>query len=185
MARDPRKNSAFDSGMRGREKPKVTESHGRTANPEGAKGGEKVAKPHGQVGDPEGVDQNDSAYTSGMRGPERPKQKPASGAANEQPAGREAAGNRADPHTTVSKPEGEENWQNDSTGPKKNVGDDHLRQTAENAYDMGIPGNSTEEAAEGADHEPEGIIGEEDDTHINVKIPKASLKRKMPGVSTS
>ena len=45
--------------------------------------------------------------------------------------------------------------------------------------------NSTELAAEGKEPEGEGILGEEDDTHINIRIPKASLKKKNPGLQTN
>ena len=31
----------------------------------------------------------------------------------------------------------------------------------------------------------DGILGEEDDTHINIRIPKASLKKKAGGLQTS
>ena len=77
MARDPRKNSAFDSGMRGREKPKISEAHGQTMGSEAGSnmGGEKKQGPNAIVGDPDGVTQNDSAYSSGMRGAEKAKQK--------------------------------------------------------------------------------------------------------------
>jgi hypothetical protein len=55
--------------------------------------------------------------------------------------------------------------------------DGQLQNSASSSYKIGIPGNNTEAAAAGM--EPSA---EEDDTHINVRIPKASLKRKAPGV---
>src|SRR5947209_6069291 len=73
MARDPRKNSSFDSGMRGREKPKIADSHGGTFAPGGTTDGNSKQQAGGRIGDTTGVDL--SAYTSGMRGPEKPKQK--------------------------------------------------------------------------------------------------------------
>lgn len=161
MARDPRKNSAFESGMRGREKPKVNEAHGDNAvndNP----GGEMKQAAGKTIGQPGGVDHTDSAYSSGMRGMERPKQKAASGAANLEPGGNDAKA---------------------ATGQRSGFEDAQVRKTPGMAQEMGADGNSTEEAAEGMDDEPEGILGEEDDTHINVRIPKASLKRKTGGAS--
>jgi hypothetical protein len=68
MTRDPRKNSAFDSGMRGREKPKVADTHGDTRVNDNA-GGESKQAAGKTVGNPGGEDL--SAYTSGMRGPEK------------------------------------------------------------------------------------------------------------------
>ena len=178
--RDPRKNSAFESGMRGREKPKVQESHGGTKVNDNA-GGESRQEAGKTIGEPGGVDHTDSAYSSGMRGMERPKQKSAAAGANKEVRGSEVAGNRQEPDTHVGDPAGHNDAER---GARKGVHDSHLHATAKEAYELGIPGNSTEEAA---DYQPggEGIIGEEDDTHINVRIPKASLKKKNPGLQTS
>lgn len=184
MARDPRKNSAFDSGMRGREKPKVADSHGKNAVNDNA-GGESVQGAGKTIGEPGGIDQTDSAYSSGMRGMEKPKQKAASGPGNLQPKGGEVAGNRQEANSTVGDPAGH----NDAgRGERKGIGDSILRSTASDAYRMGNDGdavNSSEEAALGHEPQGEGILGEEDDTHINIRIPKASLKKKNPGLQTN
>lgn len=184
MARDPRKNSAFDSGMRGREKPKVAESHGRTAvndNP----GAESVQAAGKTVGDPGGVDHMDSAYSSGMRGMEKPKQKSAEGDANKEVKGPEVAGNRQEGDTHVGEPMGHNDAER---GVRHGVSEGTMRGTGEDAYHMGNDGNavnSSEAAAEGHQPSGEGILGEEDDTHINIRIPKASLKKKNPGLQTN
>lgn len=174
MARDPRKSSAFDSGMRGKDKPK-------TAQPDGAAGSEDKQAPGKTVGTPGGVDL--SAYTSGMRGIEKPKQKDAGGAANQQPKAGEVGGNRQQPHSTVGKPGGHDDA---AQGMRKGVTDGSARSKAQDAYAMGSnenAANSSEEAAQGNEPSGEGILGEEDDTHINVRIPKASLKRKQSGMA--
>lgn len=142
--RDPRKNSAFDSGMRGREKPSSGGNAGERAyegggSPKVGNGpGEQVQGPGRQVGDAQG---DGAVFSSGMRGAEKPKG-PSAQAAN--------GVNRGD-----------------------------IQKSATAAGEMGSPGNNTEEAALGEDHEPEGILGEEDDTHIHLRVPKASLKRKQ------
>jgi hypothetical protein len=167
MARDPRKSSALDSGMRGREKPKASSSSG-----------EAVAGPGKTIGDPDGVGL--SAYTSGMRGAEKPKQKAASGAATQQPKAGEAGGNRQQPHSTVGKPGGHDDVGQD---PGSGVSDAALRSASQAANKMGGPGENLEDAAQGNDPDSNGILGEEDDTHINIRIPKASLKRKQSGMA--
>lgn len=185
MARDPRKNSAFDSGMRGKDKPTIQGAHGGTYGQEkqGSGGGESKQGPSTQVGTPDGVDL--SAYTSGMRGPEKPKQKPASGAANKFAEEGSTMGgeNKQGPDTIVGQPKGH----NDAgTGPRKGVNDSQLRGTPSDAKKLGIPGNNTEAASQGQPGEgEEGILGDEDDTHINLRIPKASLKKKNPGLQTN
>jgi hypothetical protein len=183
MARDPRKNAAFDSGMRGSQKPKVQAAHGGTAPTQGSADGNSKQQPGGRIGDNTGVDL--SAYTSGMRGPEKPKQKPASGAANfgQEKEGASGGENKQGPDTRIGHPDGH----NDAgTGPRRGVQDSHLRQTPSDAKKLGIPGNNTEAASQGQPGDgAEGILGEEDDTHINIRIPKASLKKKNPGLQTN
>jgi hypothetical protein len=189
MARDPRKNSAFDSGMRGREKPKVSDSHGGTFKPKGTSAGNEKQQAGGRIGDSTGVDL--SAYTSGMRGPEAPKQKrnaeegsPAGSATygqerNGTPGGESKQG----PNTLVGRPDGRKSWSSNDRGPKKGVQDSHIQATAKSSHDLGIPGNNTELASQSVEPEGEaGILGDEDDTHINLRIPKASLRKKQGGV---
>ena len=192
MARDPRKNSAFESGMRGREQPKV--ESGNTGGDRGGRGPDgKSGSEHHQragmtVGDANGIDHTDPVYSSGMRGVERPKQKPASGAANLEPDGAMQKGNHQKPGTHIGEPRGEQSWSADDKGPKKGVTDEEARARGEESYELGRnqnAANSSERAAEGEEPEGEGILGEEDDTHINIRIPKASLKKKSPGVQMS
>lgn len=191
MARDPRSGSAFTSGMRGREKPKVQGAHGGTygQEKEGSAGGESKQGPDKQVGNPDGVNLNDSAYSSGMRGMEKSKQKSASGGATwgQDKEGNPGTGsNRQDPDTRVGNPDGEQSWSSADRGPKKGVADSHLQSTAVASHKLGIPGNNTEAASQKvAPIGAEGILGEEDDTHINIRIPKASLKKKNSGLQTS
>jgi len=45
------------------------------------------------------------------------------------------------------------------------------------------PARTWKTAAQGNDPDSNGILGEEDDTHINIRIPKASLKRKQSGMA--
>lgn len=188
MARDPRSGSAFTSGMRGREKPKVQGAHGGTygQEKEGSGGGESKQGPDKQVGNPDGVNLNDSAYSSGMRGMEKAKQKSASGDATYGQTTEGSPGtnsNRQSPDTQVGNPDGH----NDAgRGPRKGVADSHLQSTAAASHKLGIPGNNTEAASQRvAPIGAEGILGEEDDTHINIRIPKASLKKKNSGLQTS
>ena len=178
MARDPRSGSAFTSGMRGREKPKIAGTHGGTygQEKEGSPGGESKQGPDKQVGNPDGVGL--SAYSSGMRSNEKPTQKSASGSATygQQREGSGGGENRQGPDTQVGKPDGH----NDAgTGQRKGVTDGHLQSTANDAKKLGVPGNNTEDAAhQVAPIGAEGILGEEDETHIYAKIPKASLKKR-------
>lgn len=184
MARDPRKGSAFESGMRGREKPKSSSTNageaaysGQGAPKVGSGPGESIAGPGKTIGDPNGVDL--SAYVSGMRGNEKPKQKDASGSANQQPGGGAAGGNRQDPHSTVGKPGGHDDA---GQGARAGVSQGQMRNSGDDAKKMGIAGNSTENAADGSEL-PEGILGEDDDTHINLKIPKSSIRKKVSGMA--
>jgi hypothetical protein len=166
--------------MRGREKPKVQSGNGRgeqgTKGPDGGAGGENTQGPGKTVGDPKGVGLD--AYTSGMRGPEKPKQKSVDQAmqtTGDNVAAGNLSGNRKQgPNSVVGKPEGENP---EVAGKRTGVGDNQLQSSTTGAYKIGIPGNNTEAAAAGM--EPSA---EEDDTHINVRIPKASLKRKASGV---
>lgn len=189
MARDPRKNGAFESGMRGREKPKV--QSGNTGGdrggrgPDGASGSEHHQQPGHVVGDPNGIDHMDSAYSSGMRGMERPKQKLASSGANMEPDGATAPGNKQAKDTHVGEPMGHNDAER---GVRHGVSESHVRGTGEDAYEMGNDGNavnSSEAAAEGHEPSGDGILGEEDDTHINIRVPKASIRKKAGGLQTS
>lgn len=180
MAKDPRKSSAFDSGMRGREKPKIQSGNGRgesgTQGPQAAAGGENVQGAGKQIGDSKGVGLD--AYTSGMRGIEKPKQKSVDEAmmttGDNVAAGNLSGSKKQGPNSVVGKPEGENP---EGQGKRSGVQDSSLQSSTSSAYKIGIPGNNTEAAAAGM--EPSA---EEDDTHINVRIPKASLKRKASGV---
>lgn len=198
MARDPRKQGAYDSGMRGREQPKVksgnTGGDRGARGPDGSTGSESKQQAGKTVGDSNGVDL--SAYTSGMRGIEKPKQKSAGGdpksrtGANKfaEQGSKEQAGNRSEPNGVRGQPSGEPSWSKDDRGPKRGVADSHVRSAASDAYDLGRNENalnSTERAAEGKQPDGEGILGEEDDTHINIRIPKASLKKKVAGMAGS
>lgn len=185
MARDPRKNSAFDSGMRGREKPKVQEAHGTTKVNDNA-GGESKQGAGKTIGTPGGVDL--SAYSSGMRGPEAPKQKRAqqgrggTGDAEYGQTDKSAGGGESHQkaNTTIGNPDGD-----NTAGRGKRAGADEgaMRNAGSDAKELGIPGNNTEEASQSAHPIGEaGILGDEDDTHINLRIPKASLKKKQGGV---
>ncbi len=174
MARDPRKNSAFDSGMRGRETPKIQGAHGGTKvndNP----GGEDKQAPGKTVGEPGGAA---PAYSSGMSGGE--KQKPASGAANDFGSASPGGENKNGSNTKVGQPSGHD----DATQPGKasGVDDGHIRQSPVAAHKPNT--SNLESAGQGMD-EKQGYSADEDDTHINVRIPKASLKRKAPGVHGS
>ncbi len=186
MARDPRKSGAFESGMRGKEKPKVesgnTGGDRGARGPAGGTGSESVQAPGKTVGDSAGVDL--SAYTSGMRGAEKPKQKAASGDANmfAEEGSKMGGESKQGPNTIVGHPKGHDDA---GQGARKGVTDSHLKKTGQDAYGLGTPGNNTEAAAAGEEPSGEGILGEEDDTHINIRIPKASLKRKASGIQGS
>lgn len=187
-SRDPRKLSAFESGMRGSEKPKVTPEHGHNQVNQGEKGGEHVQKPKGEIGDPGGVDL--PAYTSGMRGMEKPKQKTAEGATDSTGNSKSDFGGgerRQGANSVVGTPKGVglsgteakyENSLGEPRGEGRTVSEGEAQKKASEAYKLGIPGNNTEAATS----EVEPIGAEEDDTHINVRIPKASLKRKSGGL---
>lgn len=182
MARDGKRNSAFASGMRGREKPTVAGSHGDTKVPTGAAGNEKQHA-GGTIGDSGGVDHTDPVYSSGMRGLERGSQKPAAkdgGTAGTatfgQSRGSSSGGENAQKaNTMIGNPDGTDTSQK---GARSGISDAHLQSTAKSAHDLGIPGNNTEAASQGTDP----IGAEEDDTHINIRVPKKSItKRKGAG----
>jgi hypothetical protein len=139
MARDPRKNSAFDSGMRGREKPKVSESHGKTKGAEEAsrKGGEHKQGANSVVGDPDGVTHTDPAYTSGMRGMEKPKQKSASGDANMFAEDGSTMGgeSKQGPNTIVGHPKGHDDA---ASGQRHGVSESSMRNSGKDAYRWAI-----------------------------------------------
>lgn len=170
MARDPRKGGAYDSGMRGKEKAKPSS------------GSENKQSGGNAVGDPGGVDL--SAYTSGMRGPEKSPQKDASGSANlfAEKGSKMGGESKQGPNTIVGHPKGHDDA---GQGPRKGVDDGALRSAAKSAYAMGGPGQNLEDAAIGHEPDGEGILGEESDTHINISIPKKSLKRKQSGMAGS
>lgn len=175
MARDPRKNSAFDSGMRGREKPKVQAAHGGTMGSEEAsnKGGENKQAANTVVGDPDGVELNNSAYSSGMRGMEKPKQQAA-----ESGGGSGGGESKQTPGGVVGNPDGHDDA---ASGKRAGVNSAHMQSTAAGAHKAA---SNTEDAITSGQGES-GILGEEDDTHINIRIPKASLKKKAGGLQTS
>lgn len=181
MARDSKSNSAFASGMRGREKPKVAGSHGRTMGQEEANakpGGENKQGPATTIGNPDGVDHTDPVYSSGMRGLEKGKQKPAAkdggtaGTATFGQARGSASGgeNGQKPNTMIGNPDGTDTSQG---GPRSGISDAHMQTAGPGAKEIGIPGNNTEQAAIG-----NAIGAEEDDTHINIRVPKKSITKK-------
>lgn len=166
MAKDPRKQSAFESGMRGSQKPKIQSGNGRgeagTQGPDGGAGSENRQQAGSTVGDSKGVGLD--VYSSGIRGSEKPKQKSPAAATL-------ATGNEAG-KGSVGNPKGDNTAQ--SLG--KSTDDSTLHAHASDAYSQ--ENNSTERASVGM--EP---TAEEDDTHINVRIPKASLKRRQAGLN--
>lgn len=178
MARDSKGNSAFASGMRGREKPKVADAHGDTKIPTGSAGNEKQHA-GGAIGDPGGVSHTDSVYSSGMRGLEGGKQKPAAkdgGTAGTatfgQARGSKTGGeNSQKANSMIGNPDGTDTSQQ---GARSGVSDAHMQTTGPNAHKLGIPGNNTETAAVAGDP----IGAEEDDTHINIRVPKKSITKK-------
>lgn len=181
MARDPRKSSAFDSGMRGKDKPKVSGNVGGDKGgrgPSGSSGSEDKQEAGKTVGDANGVGLD--AYSSGMRGNEKPKQKSAARDANQQVSGSAGGENKQGASTKVGEPAGHDDA---AEGQRKGFSDSEAQSKASGAYKPGTPGNNTEAAAFGKQPSSDGIIGEEDDTHINVRIPKASLKKKQGGVN--
>lgn len=149
MARDPRKASAFDSGMRGSQKPS---------------GGESKQGPRSKVGNPDG-----EAYSSGMRGGEKPKEQPVEDAAATQATGNAAGAgsSRQGPNTSVGNPKGEDS-------SKTIAGAMSGKQTQSATSGAYKPDTSNLEAAsQGQDPQ-----FEEDDTHLNIRVPKTSFKRK-------
>ena len=157
--RDPRKNSAYASGMRGQEKPKVASAHGGTwgQQKEGTKGGQNKQGPDTMVGDPDGVSHRDPVYRSGMRGLEKGKQKPASSTASGTGANYgqttsgspQPAGNKQKADTFIGNPDGEPGWAGSKAkGVKNGVGDAAIRSKPAGAYKLGIPGNNTEQASQ-------------------------------------
>lgn len=180
MSRDGKKNSAFASGMRGREKPKVSGSHGGTMGQEdsGSGGGENKQGPSTTVGNPDGVPHTDPVYSSGMRGLERGSQKPAAkdgGTAGTatfgQARGSSSGGeNHQQANTMIGNPDGTDTSQR---GARSGITDAHMQTTGPGAKEIGIPGNNTEQAAIG-----NAIGAEEDDTHINIRVPKKSITKK-------
>ena len=191
MAKDPRKMSAFESGMRGRETPKTKRAGGKG-------NGEASAEP-AQDTAPEKAD----AYSSGMRGVEEDKRKvlrltkTKSCAQDDSGSGKSSSRVAAATHDPAAAPRrraedktgqaaanassnGEEiDLPADSDGHGQTMPSESARRRAEEAYTLGIPGNNTEAAAAG--EEP---WAEEDETHINIRVPKASLKKK-PGLQGS
>ncbi|HLW79300.1 MAG TPA: hypothetical protein VKU44_06840 [Terriglobia bacterium] len=119
--RDLKKLSAYDSGMRGSEKPRVTESSKESGGESKQGAGTKVGSPDG-----DGL----AAFSSGMRGGEQPRKKGADGA--------------------------------------------NADQQTDQAGELGAGGNLEDASQQAA---PEA---HEDDTHINVRIPKSSIRRKGP-----
>lgn len=98
---------------------------------------------------------HNSAFTSGMRGSEKP---PSHG-----------------PRGNIGNPDGETPGSLPGAQATPNP---TLQQHTSDAYKIGdAAGASTENAAEQV-----APTVEEDDTHINVKIPKSSLGKKKPGV---
>jgi len=157
MAMKLSKMSAYSSGMRGGEKPKH------------AGGGESKQGEGTKVGDPDGVGLD--AYSSGMRGPEKPKQKGAE-VATMSPTGNGGESKQA-ASTVVGNPKGHDTSQ--SVG--KSLQPSAAQASAKDAHSMDE--NSLETSTASAYPE-----AEEDDTHINVRIPKASMKRKTGGLAT-
>jgi hypothetical protein len=152
MARDPRQGGAFDSGMRGREKAKEGSSSKQT--------------PGGKVGNPAG-----EAYSSGMRGGEKPKQTPVEDSAATMATGNAggAGSSRQEAGSSVGNPKGEDGSKTVAAA----MGGGEAQAHTSDAYKQGTAGNNLEAAAAG--HEPSF---EEDDTHVNIRVPKSSFKRK-------
>jgi hypothetical protein len=151
MKRDPRTSAAFDSGMRGKDKP--------------SEGGSKQG-PKTKVGNPDG-----ELYSSGMRGQEKPKEAPVEdGAATLATGDAGGAGSsKQAPNSSVGNPKGED--ASKAVGAVLGGGEAQAKTSA--GYKVGIPGNNLEHAAAG--HEPSF---EEDDTHLNIRVPKTSFKRR-------
>lgn len=183
MGRDSKSNSAFASGMRGREKPKIASTHGGTYGQEsesaGADGNSKQG-PGKVIGNPDGVPHTDPVYSSGMRGLETGKQKPAAkdgGTAGTatfgQTRGSGSGGENAQKaNTMIGNPDGTDTSQ---SGARSGISDAHMQTTGPGAKKLGIPGNNTEAAAVGTDP----IGAEEDDRYINIRVPKKSITKKQ------
>ena len=175
MAKSGKKNSAFLSGMRGGEKSKGVEES-KTSAPDAATGGEAVQGPSKEIGDSAGVDL--PAYTSGMRGIEKPKQKSGNAAtlSSEDPDGGPAkhiAPNKQAPGTVVGDPEGVVGEGHDHIPMSMSEG--QKRSDASAAYKMAKPGAGMSLESPIVNDVPQL---DEDDTHINVKIPKSSLGKR-------
>jgi hypothetical protein len=171
------KNSAYESGMRGAQKPKVQSGNGQgeagTMGNDGAAGGESSQAPGKTIGDPKGVGLD--AYSSGMRGVEKPKQK-SPDAATQATGDQSGSGSSLQgANTSVGIPKGD-NSEQQTVG--KSLADAEAEKRGTSAYKLGVPGNNTEHAAAG--HEPSF---EEDDTHFNIRVPKTSFKRRQPGLN--
>ncbi len=185
MAKDPRKMSAFESGMRGRETPKpaVTKSSPKrvAGKSEGKAGNDDVRESAAGKFD---------AFTSGMRGKEvkghetfypRASDGIPAGTRSAKGAPQRRAEDRAefaDPTSDFSDVE-ESDLPEGSDGNGQTMSSDTARSRAEEAYKLGSPGSNLEAAAAG--DEP---WAEEDDTHINIRVPKATMKKK-PGLQGS
>jgi len=150
MARDLKKFSAFDSGMRGSEKPRVSES---------SNGGESKQDAGTKVGEPDG--EGLSAFSSGMRGSQKP---PASATRGPKGGGGES---KQGAGTVVDEPNGTATAKRGSQSTSASAANG----AAQDAHAMDE--NSLELSP---DHQ--GPEAHEDDTHINVRIPKSSIKRK-------
>lgn len=180
--RDPRKNSAYASGMRGQEKPKVAQAHGKTMGQDvtGIKGGEHKQGPTKEIGDPDGVSHLDPVYRSGMRGLEKGNQKPAKGGANygqehEGKEGQSGGSSKSGPNTQVGNPDGEQSWAGgQSKGIKNGVGDAALAKKPAGAYKLGIPGNNTEQASQSRGPVTCAACG----AVSNTEAPSSSLHKK-------
>jgi hypothetical protein len=174
MAKDPRKMSAFESGMRGSSKPKIRSGNGRgeagTDGPDGGSGSENRQQAGSTVGDAKGVGLD--AYTSGMRGNEKPKQKSAAAATTATGNEGGSGSSKQGANTSVGNPKGD----NTAKSLGKSVDDKSLHAHTTDTY--GQENNSLERDSVGL--EP---TAEEDDTHINIRIPKASLKRRQAGLN--
>jgi len=146
------KNSAFDSGMRGKEKP--------------ASEGESKQGPKTKVGNPDG-----ELYSSGVRGNEKPKETPVEDAAATLTTGDAggAGATKQTPNSSVGVPGG----QDTSKTVGAALGGAAAQAHTSAGYKVGSAGNNLESAAAG--HEPSF---EEDDTHLNIRVPKSSFKRK-------
>jgi hypothetical protein len=152
MAKDPRKSSAYDSGLRGRETPK---------DGAGTKQG-----PSTKVGNPDG--EGATAFSSGMRGSQKP---PAKASPSQMGNGGEHC---QEPGSVIGQPGGI-----DTAGEGKRAGvqPGEMQASAGEARNS-MDENSLERSAAGMSPE-----ADEDDTHINIRVPKSSIRRKQGGVN--